>query len=260
MKVNLLLIFCFLSSEAFSQGEISNPAYNVGPHPESLALPSQSNRNNGVINSGAIDYNHYDLNQNSYSGGKRDIAELDGVIPTSEKYSYKEFIDGNLIYGSGNQSQVVKMNYHLLYREMQFIDEKGDTLFITNTDSIAFVRFDKTLYMHSYQSGYYKILSGNDHIKLCSQQKLKLHTERFASSKTYNIPYQHLVLSKKEDYYLVDKEVTYEATKTGFQNAFPKFKQQIEIYLQQMARKRTPIKFYKEADLIALLNFCTSLL
>lgn len=255
MKANLFLIICFLSSEAFSQGEISNPAYNVGPHPESLTFQSQSNRTSGAIN-----YNHYDLNGNSYSGRNRGLAEIDAVIPSSEKYSYKNFTNGNLIYSSGNQSQIVKMNYHLLYGEMQFIGEKGDTLFIANTDSIAFVRFEKTLYLYSYQNGYYKIISGNDQIKLCAQQKLKLNEQRYTSNKDLNVPVQHLVISNKEYYYLLDKEVTYEATKTGFQNAFPKYEQQIEVYLKQMARQRTPIKFYREDDLVALLKFCTSLL
>ncbi len=255
MKASLFLILCLLSGEAFSQVEIQNPGYNIGPHPESLTFQSQSNQPAGAIN-----YNHYDLNGNSYSGGNRDLAEINGVIPSSEKYTNKEFVDGNLIYSSGNQSQIVKMNFNQLYGDMQFIDPSGDTLFIANADSIAFVRFEKTLYLHTSQSGYLKIISGNDHIKLCSQSKIKLHAERFASSKTYNIPHQHLVLSTKEYYYLVDDEIKYEATKSGFQQAFPKNKQQIEVYLQQMARQRTPIKFYKKDDLLALLKFCNSLL
>ncbi len=254
MKASLYVLIIFLCREAFSQGEISNPAYNVGPHSESLDLPSQSNRSGGVIN-----YNHYDLNQNSYNGGNRDITEIDRVIPSNEKYSNEEFLDGNLIYSSGNQSEVVKMNYHLLYEEMQFIGKKGDTLFVADTDSIAFVRLGKALYLHTSLNEYLKIISGNNQMKLCSLQKLKLNEGYPASGGVFNVPIEYKVLSKKEDYYLVGKETRYVATKSGFHMAFPKFKQQIGGYLQQMARQRTPIKFYKEEDLVTLLTFCTSL-
>jgi hypothetical protein len=54
MKASLYVLIFFLCQEGFSQGEISNPAYNVGPHSEFLDFPSQTNRN-------VINYNHYDL-------------------------------------------------------------------------------------------------------------------------------------------------------------------------------------------------------
>jgi hypothetical protein len=256
MKVNLFLILCLLSSEAFPQVAIQNPGYVVGPHLESLDWLTKSNRSGG-----AIDYNHYDLNSNSYSGGDRDIAEIDAVLPVSEKYSFENFTNGNLIFSSGNQSQVVKMNYNLLYREMQFINEKGDTLFILNSDSIAFVRFEKNLYLHTPQGDYFKIISGSNNLQLCSLQKLNLNKGYKTSNLNVSVPAEYLVLSTKEYYYLINKGkgVKYEANKDGFQRAFPKYEQQIEGYLRQMARQKTPIKFTKEDDLIVLLEFCNSL-
>ena len=246
MKSSLFLVICFCSIDAFSQvATISQTGY--------LGIPGETNRSGGAQN-----YYHYDLNQNLSPENNFAITDIDRVIPVSEKYSYKEFLDGNLIYTSGNQSQIVKMNFHLLYGEMKFIDPNGDTLFIANADTIAYVRFDKDLYQHDSQNGYAKILSGNDKIKLCSQQMLKLTEKR--KSDNVNLPYEHLVLSKKEYYYLIEKGVKYEANKPGFEKAFPQYKQQIEGYLQQMARQRMPIKFYKEEDLIKLMNFCTSLI
>jgi hypothetical protein len=101
-------------------------------------------------------------------------------------------------------------------------------------------------------------MSGNNQIKLCSVKKLKLN-EGYAVSNGYvNSPAEFKV-STKENFYLVGQETRFEATKSGFHMAFPKYKQQIEGYLQQMARQRTPIKFYRQEDLITLLSFCTSL-
>ena len=253
MKTNLFLILCLLSKEAFSQIAIVQTVN--GPQTGYTDIHGQINRSGGAFN-----YDHYDLNAISYSGGNRDITEIDGVLPFSAKYSFMEFVDGNLIYKSGNKSEVVKMNYHQLYGEMQFIDKKGDTLFVANTDSIAFVRFEKALYLHASGNGYFKIVSGNNQIKLCSQQKLKLNEGYYTANTNVNVPAEYLVISTKEYYYLVDKEGKYEANKAGFQKAFPKHKQQIEVYLQQMASQRTPIKFYKEDDLISILKFCESLL
>lgn len=247
MKSSLFIIICFCGIDAFSQvATISQTAY--------LGVPGETNRSGGAQN-----YYHYDLNQNLSPENNFAITDIDRVIPVSEKYSYKEFLDGNLIYTSGNQSQIVKMNFHLLYGEMKFIDPNGDTLFIANADTIAYVIFDKDLYQHDSQNGYAKILSGNDKIKLCSQQMLKLTEQR--KSNNINLSYEHLVLSKRESYFLFrPTQGNCLANKSGFIKAFPTHEKQIETYLQQMARQRMPIKFYKEEDLIKLMNFCTSLI
>ena len=94
-------------------------------------------------------YNHIDLNKNNYYGDL-DVTDMDRVIPYDVKYSYAEFIEGQLIYASGNRSQLVKMNYNKLYGEMQFIDENRDTLLITSVDTISYIRLDKYLYQQQY--------------------------------------------------------------------------------------------------------------
>lgn len=253
MKATLFLIICLLSKEAFSQIAIAQTV--SGSQTGYLGIPAQ------IYPSVALNNYQYNLNANRYLGEYRDISEINGVIPFSEKYSFKEFLDGNLIFKSGNKSQVVKMNYHQLYGEMQFLDKKGDTLFVADNDSIAFVRFEKALYLHITGNGYFKIMSGNHYIKLCSQQKLELNKGyNNPGNITVHGPADYLVISSKEYFYLVDKEVKYEANKAGFQKAFPKHKQQIKVYLKKMARQQTPIKFYKEDDLVSLFKFCASLL
>ncbi len=250
MKASVYVLIFFIYQVAFSQvGTVIYP--QIDPQKDYLGVPG------GIVRSGgAVNYNHYDLNGNRYSN--RSLEAIDDAIPVGEKYEYENFHDGVLIYKSGNQSHVVKMNYHQLYGEMKFLDERGDTLFIANTDSIAFVRIGQTLYLHTSSNEYLKIISGNNQIKLCSVKKLKLN-EGYAVSNGYvNEPGEYKV-STKENFYLVGKETRFEATKSGFHLAFPKFKQQIEGYLQQMARQRTPIKFYKEEDLTPLLTFCSSL-
>jgi hypothetical protein len=252
MKPSIILIAGLICS--MTNLQVATAQVVMGPQTEYLGIPGGLNR------SGVVNYNHYDLNQNIYNGGTRDITEIDRVIPFTEKYSYEDFLNGHLIYTSGNKSQIVKMNFHLLYGEMQFIGPAGDTLFIANADTIAYVRFDKDLYQHDSKNGYVKILSGNYHIKLCTQKKLELNQQVLRSNNNVNVQVEHLILSKKDCYYLFEKGVKYEANKSGFEKAFPQYKQQIEGYLQQMARQRMPIKFYIEDHLVGLMNFCTSLI
>ena len=247
MKTSLYVLIFFFYKVAFSQ--VGTVIY---PQIEDLGVPPGATVRSG----GAVNYNQYELNGNRYSN--RSLEAIDDALPVSEKYEYENFLDGVLIYKSRNQSHVVKMNYHQLYGEMKFVDKRGDTLFIANTDSIAFVRIGQTLYLHTFSNEYLKIISGNNQIKLCSVKKLKL-TEGYPVSNGYvNDPAEYKV-SKKENFYLVGKETRFEATKSGFHMTFPNYKKQIEGYLQQMARQRTPIKFYRQEDLITLLGFCTSL-
>ncbi len=199
---------------------------------------------------------YFDLGKNNIANKNEDVTKLHHHTRVNERYSNSEFTDGYLIYSSGNQSVRVKLNYDQLFGEMVFLDDDHDTLFISNVDSVSFVRLGKDLYQHHAEK-YLKVLAGNNRMTLCSQlqvKKLKRENSAETSKPTYS------VLEKENSYFLIDaNDDLHRASRRGFLRTFPAHKKQIEVYLQQMARQRTPIKFYHEKDLLSLMRFCESL-
>ena len=204
-------------------------------------------------------------------------ARLSVAIPWKEKYRYSEYRDGNVYYSSKKVSAPVKLNYNLLFRKIMVINEMGDTLAIANFDEVKYIRIDKDLYYHDVKRGYFEILSNpNDSIRLAGQRKLKIlkryvlgdaeKPQLTSTNKLFSVLYiplnptfnrEEVTLSRDVTFFLMEgKGDFYIANKSTFMMLFPKHKKQIEGYLLQMVRQRTPIKFYREEDLRNLLAFC----
>jgi len=197
--------------------------------------------------------NQGDLNRNSSTTRKIDLSFIDKAIPNNEKYGYDQFRDGYLIFASGNQSRVTKMNYNQLFGEIQFIDEKSDTLFIADVDSVSFVRLGTDLYRHDSKNGYSKVLAGHDRISLTVQHRLKKIQQKKGEA-------DYSVISRESFYYLFNsQESVHKANKSGFLKSFSNNKQQIKDYLKRMTQQGQPIKFSKETDVLKLMRFCESL-
>lgn len=200
-----------------------------------------------------------DLNRNPIAKDILDVASMDKLIQSEERYNYGQFEDGYLIYSSGNRSKIVKMNYDQLFGEMRFIDETEDTLFVANSDTILYVRLEDDLFYHTAKIGYLKILTGNDVVKLTSKVMIKAIKQNRLKSNSDDKS-RYLVHKKSELFYLVNPEKTiYAANKIGFKKIFPKHKQQLDMYLTQMARQKQPIKFNNKSDVEMLMKFAVGL-
>lgn len=207
-------------------------------------------------------------------------TRLAQFIPQKERYHYTKFLPGRLIYSSHKEADVGKLNYDLLFQQISTIDIKGDTAFVANFEIIKYILLDKDLYYHDYQKGYFEILSNpDDTTRLVAQRKLKIIKREVLSdiekpkmvstikmfSTIYDplnptFPREKVTLSREITFFLLNKnDEPIIATKAAFFKVFPSHKQEIEKYLSQMARERTPIKFYREADLKKLFQFCSGL-
>jgi hypothetical protein len=131
-------------------------------------------------------------------------------------------------------------------------------LFVTNSDTILYVRLGEDLFYQSAKIGYLKILAGNDVVKLTSKVKIKVIKQNKPKANSDGKP-RYLVEKKSELFYLVNQEKTICANMVGFKKSFPKHKPQIEMYLTQMARQKQPIKFNNKSDVEMLMKFAVAL-
>jgi hypothetical protein len=114
------------------------------------------------------------------------------IIPQDEKYSYATFIDG-YVYFRKNTYSAAKLNYNSLYGEMQFIDDKGDTLSLADESGIKLIVINSDTFY--FDKGYLKQLENLGEIKLArktfftftNRQKLGAFGETTSASvDTYN--------------------------------------------------------------------------
>ena len=205
------------------------------------------------------------------------LTRLAEFIPWKEKYRYIEFRDGNVFYASHKESSSIKLNYNLYLHKIEMINEQRDTSFLPNFEIIKYILLDKDLYYHDVNKGYFELLGNpNDSIRLVGQRQLrilgreeisntdnpKLTTSKDSFSVEYfplnhSLPREKVTLSRTISFFVMDgNDEIHSATKSSFLKLFPKSKKQIEGYLAQMARQRTPIKFDEEEGLKKLLAFC----
>ena len=202
--------------------------------------------------------------------------DVSKTIPKKEQLRYPEFQDGQLVYPQGKRSNVIKLNYNLLVGAMQFIDHKGDTLFIPEDSNIfKYVQINRDLYYHDFMQGYFEILTREDPIKLLGQTKWRIVRKEAVvnngygnSSSVSNTEYSSRrsdvntfvqnenSLFKKELYYFLlgRKDKIYKANKAGFVKAFAEYKKQVRLFFAD-----EEIDFQNEGDLKKLLEFCNTL-
>lgn len=257
MKAYLLFILCcFLSYTGLSQ--------NSGV---SFSTNQQSADNAALISKKPL---------NNSLGPAEDINK---AIPYSLKYSNNQFLDGSVYYLSGRQLDSVKLNYNLFYQEMQFVGKENKIWAIGEDPTLKYVRIGNDYYYHDLEKGYMKIIETSGPINIIASQILIVSKYTGAQKSGYEITSSEMISShydsltnsaffqnemlactRKTTYFLLDKyDKIYPASKKGFLRVFPRNAEQVEAYLDQMARENKPIKFYKEEDILKLMKVCSSL-
>lgn len=199
------------------------------------------------------------------------------VIPLKERYRYSEFMNGRLFYPQNKRSELLRLNYNQLFGAMQFIDSKGDTLFIAEDSNIfKYVQVGNDLYFHDFRDGYFEMVTRSGDLKLMSQFKWKIIRTEIVVNNGYgtsasvaNTEYstrrsddinnfvqnENTLFGKEISYFLLgNKDKVYKATKSTFLKLFPDHKQEILLYL-----KEQNTDFGEEEDLRKLLEFCFGL-
>lgn len=199
------------------------------------------------------------------------------AIPMKEQFRYPSFLPGRLIYPQNKKSEVLRLNYNQLHGAMQFIDPKGDTLFIAEDSNIfKYVHVGPDLYFHDFREGYFEMVTREGKVRLLSQFKWKIIRKEIVVDNGYgtsasvaNTEYssrrsgdignfvqnENTLFGKEWAFFLLGpKDKLYKATRSGFLKAFTDYKQEIQLYF-----KAQDTDFNKEGDLRKLLEFCLNL-
>jgi hypothetical protein len=177
------------------------------------------------------------------------------VIPFSDKYLFSEFRPGQLYYPQGKRSEVLMMNYNMVMDAMQFIDSKGDTMYIAEDSNIfRYVQIEQTLFYHKFGEGYFIVVTREDPIKLLSQNKWNVlrreamvnngygtsasmnnasaYTARRSDDNTF-VQNENTLFGKQETYFFLGpKEMLYNANRSGLVKSYPDLRKEIKKYVQ----------------------------
>jgi len=194
------------------------------------------------------------------------------VLSPSEIYYYPQFTNGKVFLKDGSRAGA-KMNYTRLYDQMLFINDKGDTLAVTDVKNIEFIVNDWDIFF--YNGGYLRLVADDTVIKLAEKQIWEVADIRKMG--TFNTPTNTVaitsvgyfsdgrdaakskelilnaetLLRKETQYYFGDKYNHFvRASKKKLMDLFPKDEQRIENYL-----KENKVNFDKKDDLEKLCKF-----
>lgn len=189
------------------------------------------------------------------------------MIPAEDKYMYAAFTDGN-VYFRQNTFSKTKLNYNFLYGEMQFIDASGDTLSLSDEETIKLIVVKNDSFI--YNKGYLKLIKDYEDVKIfnksfftfVNRQKIGAFGEvSSASVETYNsisgssyfkelVAKEILTIGKNNLYFISDKFFNVKPfNKKGLLELRPKDEEKIKAYL-----KTNKVDFNNPDDMVKLLE------
>jgi len=197
--------------------------------------------------------------------------DLSAILSSHGLYKFPSFIYGTVLFKDGTSTKA-KMNFNVFLNDMQFIDNKGDTLAIDNASLIDSLKLDSNVFY--YQKGYFYIVKDYSDIKLVMQEKINFENvkkgayglpSRASSIDTYGgatsgfnsinqyILNEDIIVKKETTYRLAYKKFRSEpATRTGFLNVFHDIKKETSDFIET-----NNINFKRESDIKKLFDFCT---
>lgn len=199
-----------------------------------------------------------------------DVSE---VLSSYGMYRFPAFTDGLVTFRNSARA-TGKMNYNVYLGLIQFINSKGDTLAISNPETIDSAAVNNKIFY--YRDGYCQEVEDYGNFKLVMKQQVRftpvklgalglpangtgaqtyesMSTPQVVNSKlSFN---EDIIVVKKTIYLLFYKKYLQEsATVKGFINLFPAFKERIQAFV-----KDNKINFSKQDDLKKIAAFCAGL-
>lgn len=207
------------------------------------------------------------------------------VLPQEAQYRFADFRQGKAIFHNGKAASA-KLNYNILYEEMQFIDRKQDTLTIADEPTVKKVIVNDTSFYCHPEYGYLEGLADFTNCKLASSRRIQeIRDEDLGSSSSldglyefnrsgnpnqmiqrinygvterefYNQPArQSLTLVLLKDYYFMDfNHRWHPAQKSNIRRVFRNHQRKVTQFIED-----EKINFNDASDLIKLLQYCSEL-
>jgi hypothetical protein len=190
------------------------------------------------------------------------------IITPKDTYKYPRFPIGYIAFKDGTYSQA-RINYNSLFREMQFINQKGDTLSIADEKDISWIAAEKDTFY--FFEGWLEQIATNPTITIARKKTIEVSNKEkiggmdvptFGSVET-NTKYsgsQHLrdlvakeklTFSEYSFWYFGDRFNRFvPATKKSLLKIYGKNQKPVEDFLDQQK-----IDFYKDDDMKKLVEF-----
>jgi hypothetical protein len=192
------------------------------------------------------------------------------IIPSQEIYRYPSFTDGYISFHNGMLPSM-KLNYSLLFNEMEFIGETGDTLAIANVQDIKEISIGEHQYFYLPKTGFVEVIAEMPQASLARNQSWQIKDRkdliprglqwgRSPEIPTYRQVLTHkapkdLKIRKETAYFIRDKNGRfYPAKQSTFRHLFRRNRHAVTDYI-----KAQKTNFRQEEDLLQLLEFCNQL-
>ena len=195
------------------------------------------------------------------------------VLSSYGMYRFPAFTEGTVAFKGGKIASG-KMNYNIYLTLLQFIDANGDTLAISDPETIDSVTIGSNLFY--YKKGYCQVMANYNDCKLLMKQKVDFRPVKLGAfgthvsgtgAQTYEslstpsvinsrlLFNEDIIVARETSYYLVYKKYIQEqASRRAFLSAFPDYKTSIETFI-----KTNNTNFKKLDDLEKLMAYCASL-
>jgi hypothetical protein len=195
-------------------------------------------------------------------------------FPADTRYRYSQFFNGLIVFRDDTRMKV-RLNYNILYGEIQYIDKK-DTLFIGNPKTIYLIKIlEDTFY---FDKNYLRLVTGRDPVQMLVNDKITLlDAEKNGaygtssatsainsvntlydnnSNRYFNlVTAEDLVLLRKKEYFIGNVfQGFYLYRKNSLHKLFPKQAIQIDSYI-----KMNNVDFKNEDDLKKLTQYIQGL-
>ncbi len=200
---------------------------------------------------------------------------LERQVDIAHKYLYPTFAVSKVVI-KGKVAGTLRVNYHLLFGDIVFIDQKKDTLVLSDNPAIEFIQMPDHLFYHHKREGFFEMIAPQDNdVWLVARRTTKIiKTEPIAQNAAlsgrgnvpadttqYHVAYKHRDASKllldvtfeqMTLYFLLDKDKTViKANRNGFLKVFGRKNDALKDYITA-----SNPDFDQKEDLIKLYEYC----
>lgn len=192
----------------------------------------------------------------------------------NQVYRFPSFLTGKVYLVNGNYN-TAKLNLNLLTDQIQFIDEKQDTLTILSPDFLAYIAIDSSKFIH-HDNKYLEVLDEYNTVMLAVNRKLKIadlqrtgaYGAKTSSASIANISTgytdklrytptvtEDMLVNSVQAFYLIDhRKNVRPVNRRNVLRAFPSHQNEITAYM-----KEHKPNFKNEQAVRALLNYASNL-
>lgn len=126
--------------------------------------------------------------------------EINQVFTVKDLYRYEQFLLGSVQFRDGTSAEA-KMNYHKLFEQMLFIDDKGDSLAVGNPETIKFITIGEDTFYYN-RDFFLELISSTNSVRLAKRQVLQQIDEQKIGA--YGQSYTNNSTVANKNYYTVD--------------------------------------------------------